>query len=469
MSAANVLALIKEQEVKFVDLRFTDTKGKEQHVSVPHHQIDEGFFEDGKMFDGSSIAGWKGINESDMVLMPDASTALLDPFTEETTLIIRCDILEPATMQGYDRDPRSIAKRAEGFLKSSGIADTVLFGPEPEFFIFDDVRFGNTMGGSFFKVDAEEAAWNSATEYEGGNKGHRPGVKGGYFPVAPVDSSQDLRSAMCLVLEEMGQVVEAHHHEVATAGQNEIATRFNTMTKKADEVQVQKYVIHNVAHAYGKTVTFMPKPMFGDNGSGMHCHQSLAKDGVNLFAGDLYGGLSETALFYIGGIIKHAKAINAFANPTTNSYKRLVPGYEAPVMLAYSARNRSASIRIPVVPSPKARRIEVRFPDPAANPYLAFAAQLMAGLDGIINKIHPGEAMDKNLYDLPPEEEALIPTVSGSLEEALKSLDADREFLTRGGVFTDDFIDSYLELKQVDVDRVRMTPHPVEYELYYSV
>jgi glutamine synthetase len=469
MSAANVLALIKEQEVKFVDLRFTDTKGKEQHVSVPHHQIDEGFFEDGKMFDGSSIAGWKGINESDMVLMPDATTALLDPFTEETTLIIRCDILEPATMQGYDRDPRSIAKRAEGFLQSSGIADTVLFGPEPEFFIFDDVRFGNTMGGSFFKVDAEEAAWNSATEYEGGNKGHRPGVKGGYFPVAPVDSSQDLRSAMCLVLEEMGQVVEAHHHEVATAGQNEIATRFNTMTKKADEVQVQKYVIHNVAHAYGKTVTFMPKPMFGDNGSGMHCHQSLAKDGVNLFAGDLYGGLSETALFYIGGIIKHAKAINAFANPTTNSYKRLVPGYEAPVMLAYSARNRSASIRIPVVPSPKARRIEVRFPDPAANPYLAFAAQLMAGLDGIINKIHPGEAMDKNLYDLPPEEEALIPTVSASLEEALTSLDADREFLTRGGVFTDDFIDSYLELKQVDVDRVRMTPHPVEYELYYSV
>ena len=469
MSAANVLALIKEQEVKFVDLRFTDTKGKEQHVSVPAHQIDEGFFEDGKMFDGSSIGGWKGINESDMVLMPDATTALLDPFTEETTLIIRCDILEPATMQGYDRDPRSIAKRAEEFLKTSGIADTVLFGPEPEFFIFDDVRFGNTMGGSFFKVDAEEAAWNSATEYEGGNKGHRPGVKGGYFPVAPVDSSQDLRSAMCLILEEMGQVVEAHHHEVATAGQNEIATRFNTMTKKADEVQVQKYVIHNVAHAYGKTVTFMPKPMFGDNGSGMHCHQSLAKDGVNLFAGDMYAGLSELALFYIGGIIKHAKAINAFANPTTNSYKRLVPGYEAPVMLAYSARNRSASIRIPLVPSPKARRIEVRFPDPAANPYLAFAAQLMAGLDGIINKIHPGEAMDKNLYDLPPEEEALIPTVSGSLEEALKSLDADREFLTRGGVFTDDFIDSYLELKQVDVDRVRMTPHPVEYELYYSV
>ena len=469
MSAANVLAMIKEQEVKFVDLRFTDTKGKEQHVSIPSHQVDEGFFEDGKMFDGSSIAGWKGINESDMVLMPDASTAVMDPFTEEATLIVRCDILEPATMQGYDRDPRSIAKRAEEFMKSQGIADTVLFGPEPEFFVFDDVRFGNTMAGSFFKVDAEEAAWNSATEYEDGNKGHRPGVKGGYFPVAPVDSSQDLRSAMCLILEEMGQVVEAHHHEVATAGQNEIATRFNSMTKKADEVQVLKYVIHNVAHAYGKTVTFMPKPIFGDNGSGMHCHQSLGKDGVNLFAGDLYGGLSEMALFYIGGIIKHAKAINAFANPATNSYKRLVPGYEAPVMLAYSARNRSASIRIPVVPSPKARRIEVRFPDPAANPYLAFASMLMAGLDGIINKIHPGEAMDKNLYDLPPEEEALIPTVAGSLDEALAALDADREFLTRGGVFSDDFIDSYLELKQVDVDRVRMTPHPVEYELYYSV
>ncbi|MBP0604314.1 MULTISPECIES: glutamate--ammonia ligase [Aeromonas] len=469
MSAQNVLALIQEHEVKFVDLRFTDTKGKEQHVSIPAHQVDEDFFEDGKMFDGSSIGGWKGINESDMVLMPDAASAKLDPFTEETTLNIVCDVLEPATMQGYDRDPRSIAKRAEDFLKSSGIADTVLFGPEPEFFMFDNITFSNTMGHSFVKIESEEAAWNSGTEYEHGNKGHRPFVKGGYFPVAPVDSSQDIRAAMCLVLEEMGQVVEAHHHEVATAGQNEIATRFNTLTLKADEVQVLKYVIHNVAHAYNKTVTFMPKPMFGDNGSGMHCHQSLAKDGVNLFAGDLYGGLSEMALHYIGGIIKHAKAINAFANPTTNSYKRLVPGYEAPVMLAYSARNRSASIRIPVVPSPKARRIEVRFPDPAANPYLAFAAQLMAGLDGIINKIHPGDAMDKNLYDLPPEEAAEVPTVAGSLDEALAALDADREFLTRGGVFSDDFINSYLELKQHDVDRVRMTPHPLEFELYYSV
>ncbi|MGL5031260.1 MAG: glutamate--ammonia ligase [Aeromonas sp.] len=469
MSAQNVLALIQEHEVKFVDLRFTDTKGKEQHVSIPSHQVNEDFFEDGKMFDGSSIGGWKGINESDMVLMPDPASAKLDPFTEETTLNIVCDVLEPATMQGYDRDPRSIAKRAEDFLKSSGIADTVLFGPEPEFFMFDNITFSNTMGHSFVKIESEEAAWNSGTEYAHGNKGHRPFVKGGYFPVAPVDSSQDIRAAMCLVLEEMGQVVEAHHHEVATAGQNEIATRFNTLTLKADEVQVLKYVIHNVAHAYNKTVTFMPKPMFGDNGSGMHCHQSLAKNGVNLFAGDLYGGLSEMALHYIGGIIKHAKAINAFANPTTNSYKRLVPGYEAPVMLAYSARNRSASIRIPVVPSPKARRIEVRFPDPAANPYLAFAAQLMAGLDGIINKIHPGDAMDKNLYDLPPEEAAEVPTVAGSLDEALAALNGDREFLTRGGVFSDDFIDSYLELKQHDVDRMRMTPHPLEFELYYSV
>ncbi len=469
MSVESVLQQLQELEVKFVDLRFTDTKGKEQHVSIPTHQVDADFFEDGKMFDGSSIAGWKGINESDMVLMPDPSSFVLDPFTEETTALIRCDILEPGTMQGYDRDPRSIAKKAEEYMRSTGIADTVLIGPEPEFFLFDDVCFGTDMSGTFVKIDAKEAAWNSGTSYEDGNTGHRPFVKGGYFPVAPVDSSQDLRSAMCLVLEEMGQVVEAHHHEVATAGQNEIATRFNTLTNKADEIQVLKYVIHNMAHAYGKTATFMPKPIVGDNGSGMHVHQSLAKDGTNLFAGDKYGGLSETALYYIGGIIKHARALNAFTNPSTNSYKRLVPHFEAPVMLAYSARNRSASIRIPVVPSPKARRIETRFPDPMANPYLAFAALLMAGLDGIQNKIHPGDAMDKDLYDLPAEEAAEIPTVAESLEVALAALDADREFLTRGGVFSDDFIDSYLKLKQAEAERVSRTTHPVEFELYYSL
>ncbi|HHR5828311.1 TPA: glutamate--ammonia ligase [Providencia alcalifaciens] len=468
MSAKHVLSLIEEHNVRFIDLRFTDTKGKEQHVTIPAHQIDEDFFEEGQMFDGSSIGGWKGINESDMVLMPDASTAVLDPFYADNTLIIRCDILEPGTMQGYDRDPRSISKRAEDFLRSSGIADVVLFGPEPEFFVFDDIRFGNSMHSSYYHIDDIEAAWNTGTKYEGGNKGHRPGVKGGYFPVPPVDSSQDLRSAMCTTMEDMGLVVEAHHHEVATAGQNEVATRFNTMTKKADETQIYKYVVHNVAHAYGKTATFMPKPLVGDNGSGMHCHMSLSKDGVNLFAGDKYGGLSEMALYYIGGIIKHARALNAFTNPTTNSYKRLVPGFEAPVMLAYSARNRSASIRIPVVASTKARRIEVRFPDPAANPYLAFAAQLMAGLDGIINKIHPGDAMDKNLYDLPPEEAKEIPTVAGSLEEALAELDKNREFLTRGGVFTDDAIDAYIELLRADIQRVRMAPHPLEFEMYYS-
>ncbi|EGQ9304333.1 glutamate--ammonia ligase [Vibrio parahaemolyticus] len=469
MSVENVLSLIQENEVKFVDLRFTDTKGKEQHISIPAHQIDADFFEEGKMFDGSSVAGWKGINESDMVMMPDASSAVLDPFTEDATLNIRCDILEPATMQGYDRDPRSIAKRAEDYMRSTGIADTVLVGPEPEFFLFDDVKFSNDMSGSFFKIDDIEAAWNTGSDIEGGNKGHRPGVKGGYFPVAPVDSSQDIRSAMCLIMEEMGLVVEAHHHEVATAGQNEIATRFNTLTTKADEIQIYKYVVHNVAHAFGKTATFMPKPLVGDNGSGMHVHQSLAKDGVNLFAGDKYGGLSETALYYIGGIIKHARAINAFANPSTNSYKRLVPGFEAPVMLAYSARNRSASIRIPVVPNPKARRIEARFPDPAANPYLAFACLLMAGLDGIKNKIHPGEAMDKDLYDLPAEEAAEIPKVAESLEVALNALNEDREFLTAGGVFSDDFIDSYIALKSKDVERINMATHPLEFELYYSV
>lgn len=469
MSVEHVFTLIEEHNVKFVDLRFTDTKGKEQHLTIPAHQVDEDFFEEGKMFDGSSMDGWKGINESDMVLMPDIDTVMIDPFYATPTLIVRCDVLEPNTMQGYDRDPRSISKRAEDYLRSSGIADTVLFGPEPEFFLFDDIRFGADMQGAFYRIDDIEASWNTGTQYEGGNKGHRNRVKGGYFPVPPVDSSQDLRSEMCLTMEALGIVVEAHHHEVGNAGQNEIATRFNTMTKKADETQLYKYVVHNVAHNYGKTATFMPKPLIGDNGSGMHCHMSLNKNGVNLFAGDKYGGLSEMALYYIGGIIKHARALNAFTNPTTNSYKRLVPGFEAPVMLAYSARNRSASIRIPLVPSAKARRIEVRFPDPAANPYLAFAAQLMAGLDGIINKIHPGDAMDKNLYDLPPEETKEIPTVAPSLEAAITALDEDREFLTRAGVFSNDAIDAYIELLKADVQRLRMTPHPVEFDMYYSV
>jgi glutamine synthetase len=465
----SVLDLIKENEVKFIDLRFTDTKGKEQHVTIPSHQVDEDFFEDGKMFDGSSIAGWKGINESDMVLMPDSESAVLDPFSEETTLNVRCDVLEPGTMQGYERDPRSVAKRAEAYMRAEGFADEVLIGPEPEFFLFDDVKYKSDMSGSMYSVDSVEAAWNSDKDYEGGNMGHRPGVKGGYFPVSPVDSSNDWRSATCLVMEEMGLVVEAHHHEVATAGQNEIACRFNTLVLKADETQIYKYVVHNMAHLYGKTATFMPKPIVGDNGSGMHVHQSLVKNGENLFAGDKYGGLSEMAIYYIGGIIKHAKAINAFTNASTNSYKRLVPGFEAPVMLAYSARNRSASIRIPVVPSPKARRIEVRFPDPTGNPYLAYTAMLMAGLDGIKNKIHPGDAMDKDLYDLPAEEAAQIPQVASSLEEALAALSDDREFLKVGGVFNDDTIDAYIALKSQDVEKLNMTTHPVEFEMYYSV
>ena len=469
MSVENVLKMIEEMDVKFVDLRFTDTKGKEQHVTIPARLVDEEMLTEGKMFDGSSIAGWKGINESDMVLMPDAESAVMDPVFEDATLNLRCDILEPSTMTGYDRDPRSVARRAEEYLKSTGIADTAYFGPEPEFFMFEDVRFKTDMSGSFVKIDDPEAAWNSDKSYEGGNYAHRPRVKGGYFPVPPVDSSQDIRSQMCLVMESMGLRIEAHHHEVATGGQNEIATEFNTLMKKADEVQILKYVIHNVAHAYGKTATFMPKPIVGDNGTGMHVHMSLAKDGKNLFAGDKYSGLSEEALYYVGGIIKHARALNAITNPSTNSYKRLVPGFEAPVMLAYSANNRSASIRIPHVTSAKARRIEVRFPDPMANPYLAFAALMMAGLDGIQNKIHPGDSMDKDLYDLPAEEAKAIPTVAKSLEQALDALNADREFLTRGGVFSDDMLDAYIELKRADIERLNMTTHPIEFDMYYSL
>jgi len=469
MSGANVQKMIKDNDAKFVDLRFTDTKGKEQHVTLPINQIDDDFFSEGKMFDGSSIAGWKGINESDMVLMPDDSTGVMDPFTDESTVIVRCDILEPHSMQGYERDPRSVARRAEAYLQSTGIGDTAYFGPENEFFILDDVRWNIDMSGAFYKVDSEEASWNSEKVFEDGNIGHRPTVKGGYFPVPPVDALHDIRAAMCLAMEDMGLKVEVHHHEVATAGQCEIGTAFNTLIRKADETQILKYVVQNVAHAYGKTATFMPKPIVGDNGSGMHVHQSLAKDGKNLFTGDLYGGLSETALYYIGGIFKHARALNAFTNASTNSYKRLVPGFEAPVMLAYSARNRSASVRIPFVSNPKGRRVEIRFPDSTANPYLAFSAMMMAGLDGIQNKIHPGDAMDKDLYDLPAEEAKQIPTVSSSLEMALEALDNDRAFLTAGDVFTNDMIDGYLALKADEVRQLNMTTHPVEFDMYYSL
>ncbi len=469
MTPAEVLSLIKEKDVKFVDYRFTDTKGKEMHVSVPAHTMEEEVFEEGKMFDGSSIAGWKGINESDMILMPDPTTAVLDVFCEETTLNLRCDVVEPSTMQGYERDPRSLARRAEEYLKSTGIADVAYFGPENEFFVFDDVRFGSAMEGAYYHIDSAEGAWNTGRDLPDGNLGHRPTVKGGYFPVPPVDSLHDIRGAMCLALEEMGLTTEVHHHEVATAGQCEIGVAFNSLVRKADEVQVLKYVVHNVAHGYGKTATFMPKPLVNDNGNGMHVHQSLAKDGKNLFTGDGYGGLSETALYYIGGIMKHAKALNAFTNPATNSYKRLIPGFEAPTILAYSARNRSASIRVPYIANPKARRIEVRFPDSMANPYFAFAAMMMAGLDGIQNKIHPGDPADKDLYDLPPEEEKNLQTVCFSLEQALRALDEDRDFLKVGGVFTDDLIDGYLALKEENVQLLRMTTHPVEFEMYYSL
>ncbi len=469
MSKDKVLEMIREHEVKFADLRFTDTRGKEQHVSIPVDSVDEEFFESGKMFDGSSIAGWKGINESDMVLMPDPETAVMDPFFDDPTINIRCDVLEPSTMQGYDRCPRSLAKRAEAYMKSTGIADASFFGPEPEFFVFDDVRWGANLNGSFCEIDSEEGDWNSERVFEDGNMGHRPQVKGGYFPVPPVDSLQNIRSAMCSTLEEMGVSVEVHHHEVATAGQCEIGTKFNTLVRKADELQILKYIVQNVAHSFGKTATFMPKPLVGDNGNGMHCHQSLGKDGKNLFTGDKYGGLSQLGLYYIGGLFKHAHALNAFTNSGTNSYKRLVPGFEAPTMLAYSARNRSASCRIPWVANPKARRIEVRFPDSSGNPYLMFAAMMMAGLDGIQNKMDPGAPLEKDLYDLEPEEEKGIPTVCSSLDQALAALDNDREFLTAGGVFSDDMIDAYIKLKMEEVTRFRMTTHPVEFDMYFSL
>lgn len=465
-----VLELIEQTGAKWVDFRFTDTRGKEHHVSFPAHTIDEDSLEDGKMFDGSSLAGWKGVQASDMILRPDVDTAFIDPFFAEPTVVVTCDVIEPATGQGYERDPRSIARRAETYLKSTGIGDTAFFGPEPEFFVFDEVKWDIDMSGARHTFVAEEAAWSTGNSYESGNSGHRPRVKGGYFPVPPVDSSQDMRAEMCAKIEEiMGEGrVEVHHHEVASC-QLEIGVSFNTMVRKADEVQQFKYAVWNVAHQYAKTATFMPKPLVGDNGSGMHVHISISKDGKNIFSGDEYSGLSETALYFIGGIIKHARALNAITNPSTNSYKRLVPHFEAPVMLAYSASNRSASIRIPYVSSPKARRVEVRFPDPMANPYLCFSALLMAGLDGIEQKIHPGEAADKNLYDLPPEEAENIPTVATSLECALDALRADHEFLLKGGVFTKEMLDAYITLKEEEVQRLNQTTHPVELDMYYSL
>jgi len=462
-----VMDLIKENDVKYVDFRFTDPRGKWQHTAQHISTIDEDSLTDGIMFDGSSIAGWKAINESDMTLKPDLATAVMDPFAAQPSLILFCDVLEPSSGQPYGRDPRSIAKRAEAYMKSSGVGDTAYFGPEAEFFVFDDVRFSTGMQQGFYFIDSDEGPYNSGKQYEDGNMGHRPAIKGGYFPVQPVDSMADLRAEMLTVLADMGVEVEKHHHEVAPS-QNELGIKFATLVHSADSMQKYKYVVQNVAHSYGKTATFMPKPIYKDNGSGMHTHQSIWKGGKPLFAGNGYADLSDIALFYIGGIIKHAKAINAFTNPTTNSYKRLVPGYEAPVLLAYSSRNRSASCRIPFAASPNGKRVEVRFPDPLANPYLANAAMLMAGLDGIANKIHPGQPMDKNLYDLPPEELKEVPTVCGSLREAVENLDKDRAFLKRGDVFSDDQIDAYIALKMEEIDRFETTPHPVEFEMYYS-
>ena len=468
MSVKSVMSMIKENDVKFVDLRFTDPRGKMQHVTMDMTIVDEDMFAEGVMFDGSSIAGWKAINESDMTLMPDTDSAHIDPFFAQPTLAVFCDILEPGSGEAYNRDPRTTALKAEAYVKQSGVGDTVYVGPEAEFFVFDDVRFSVDPYDTGFMLDSIELPSNMGSEYDTGNLGHRPRTKGGYFPVPPIDSAQDMRSEMLSVMTSMGVTVEKHHHEVAAA-QHELGLKFDTLTYIADKMQIYKYVVHQVANSYGKTATFMPKPVYGDNGTGMHCHFSIWNKGDNVMAGNQYADLSETCLYFIGGVIKHAKAVNAFTNPSTNSYKRLVPGFEAPVLLAYSARNRSASCRIPYTASPKAKRVEVRFPDPSANPYLCYSALLMAGLDGIKNKLHPGDAMDKDLYDLPPEELKEIPTVCASLREALDSLDADRDFLKAGGVMDDDQIDAYIDLKMEEVIRFEHTPHPVEFDMYYSV
>ena len=467
-NAENVLKKIKDDEIPFVDFRFTDPRGKWQHLTMDAKMVDADPFAEGVMFDGSSIAGWKAINDSDMALMPDADTAVMDPFMAQPTLAIFCDVAEPSTHEAYNRDPRSTAGRAEAYLQSTGIGDTAYFGPEAEFFVFDDVRFSVSQNETFYSLDEAEGPYNSGRDFDGGNIGHRPAPKGGYFPVPPVDAASDLRSEMLTVMREMGVETEKHHHEVAPS-QHELGMKFAPLTRCADNMQIYKYVVHNVAHSYGKTATFMPKPVMEDNGSGMHVHQSIWKDGKPLFAGSGYADLSEDCLYYIGGVMKHARAINAFTNPLTNSYKRLIPGFEAPVLLAYSARNRSAACRIPFSPSPNGKRVEVRVPDPGSNPYLAFTAMLMAGLDGIENKIHPGDPIDKDLYDLPPEELTDVPTVCGSLREALQSLDADRDFLKKGGVLTDDQIEGYMELKWEEVYRFEHTPHPVEFDMYYSV
>ncbi|MDE3080452.1 MAG: type I glutamate--ammonia ligase [Paracoccaceae bacterium] len=467
MSIKDALKLMKDEEVEYVDIRFTDPRGKLQHVTLVADLVDEDFFEEGFMFDGSSIAGWKSIDQSDMKLIPDAGSVYIDPFYAEKTMCVHCNVVEPDTGEAYSRDPRSTALKAEAYLKSSGIGDTAYFGPEAEFFIFDDVRYSVTPAKVAYQIDAEAAAWNTDAEFESGNLAHRAGHKGGYFPVNPVDEAQDLRGEMLSTMKRMGMKVDKHHHEVATC-QHELGLIFGGLTQQADNMQKYKYVIQNVALAYGKTVTFMPKPMKGDNGSGMHCNMSIWKDGKPLFAGDKYADLSQEALYFIGGILKHAKALNAITNPSTNSYKRLIPGFEAPVLRAYSARNRSGCVRIPWTESPKAKRVEARFPDPSANPYLAFAALLMAGLDGIKNKIDPGPASDKDLYDLPPEELAAIPTVCGSLREALTELEADHDFLLAGDVFTKDQLEGYMALKWEEVYAYEHTPHPVEYQMYYS-
>lgn len=462
-----ILQMIKEKEIAWVDLRFTDPRGKWQHLAMCSGVIDAEMLTEGFLFDGSSIAGWKAINESDMILKPDLNAVYVDPFSAQPMLVLFCDIVEPATGEGYNRCPRTIAQRAEAYLKAAKVGDTAYIGPEAEFFVFDDVKFKIGYNGAMYQLDDIEGPYNTDRHYDEGNMGHRPRAKGGYFPVAPVDSGHELRSEMVTTMLEMGLPMDKHHHEVA-ASQHELGLMFGTLTTTADRMQIYKYVVHMVAHSYGKTATFMPKPVQLDNGSGMHVHQSIWKDGKPLFAGNGYAGLSDMALYYIGGIIKHAKALNAFTNPSTNSYKRLTPGYEAPVLLAYSSRNRSASCRIPYGSSPKAKRVEVRFPDPTANPYLAYAAMLMAGLDGIENKIHPGDPIDKNLYELPPRELKKVPTVCGSLREALQHLDKSRKVFTKGGVFNDDFIDAYIALKMEEVERYELTPHPVEFDMYYS-